>query len=64
MSERITPPPPFMSLWGAKEKLFVSSSKGAGNFKKKCEEMGYENMKCRELVHDIYYFDDSINPLI
>ena len=48
MSERITTPTPFMLLWGAKEKLFVSSSKGAGNFKKNCEEMGSENMKCRE----------------
>jgi hypothetical protein len=43
-----------MSLWGAKEKLFVSSSKGAGNFKKNCEEMNSEAMKCKELVHDIY----------
>ena len=41
-------------LCGAKEELFVSSSKGADNFKKNCEEMGCENMKCRELVHDIY----------
>ena len=40
MSERITPPPNFMLLWGAKEKLFVSSSKVAGNFKKNCDEMG------------------------
>jgi len=54
-----------MSLWGAKEKLFVSSSTGAGYFKKNCEEMGSENIKCRELVHDnVHYIDDSINPLI
>jgi len=45
--------------------LFVRSSTGAGNFEKNCEEMGSENMKCRELVHDNeYYFDDSTNPMI
>lgn len=54
-----------MSLWGANEELFVSWSTGTGNFEKNWEEMGSENMKYRELVHDNeYYFDDSINPLI